>query len=140
MLFAIDTNPLIDWAQGHDDIPDCFQLIKRRVPGVSILIPPTVLQELGYFARTNAKNLGNTAIKTLELIRDERLLRPVNLVPVEHGIVEINAFKIRQKNLIPEEEINDSMILAEAGLLNCEILLSGDRHLTGIDATFWSKS
>jgi len=135
MLFAVDTNPLIDWAHGHDDIPDCFELIKRRIPGVSILVPPTVIQELGYFAGTNAKNLGKTALRTLELIRDEPLLRPVNLVPVGHGIVEINALRIRQAHLLPEEEINDSMILAEAGLLDCEVLLSSDSHLTGIDSS-----
>jgi hypothetical protein len=73
MLFAIDTNPLIDWAQGYDDIPDCFNLIKKRVPGVSIIVPPTVLHELGHFAQTNTKNLGAHALKALELIRDEPL-------------------------------------------------------------------
>jgi predicted nucleic acid-binding protein len=134
MLFAVDTNPLIDWAQGHDATPDCLDVIRRRVPGAWVLVPPTVIQELGYFARTDTQGLARTALRTLELIRDEPLLRPVNLVPVGHGIVEINASKIRQKNLLPPEEINDSLILAEAGLLNCQILLSTDAHLTGIDS------
>jgi hypothetical protein len=124
MLFAIDTNPLIDWALEYDDIPDCFSLIKKRVPGISIIVPPTVLHELGHFAQTNAKNLGSHAIKALELIRDEPLLKPINLVPVGHGIVDINAWKLREKKLIAEDEINDSLILAEAGLLECSVLLT----------------
>ena len=133
MLFAIDTNPLIDWAQGYEDIPDCFELIKKRVPGVSIIVPPTVLHELGHFAQTNAKNLGADALKALELIRDEPVLKPLNLVPVGHGIVDINARKLRDNGLIDRGEINDSMVLAEAGLLECSVLLTSDSHLTGID-------
>jgi predicted nucleic acid-binding protein len=133
MLFAIDTNPLIDWAEGYDDTPDCFNLIKQRVPGVSIIVPPTVLHELGHFAQTNAKSLGKHAIKALELIRDEPLLKPINLVPVGHGIVDINAWKIRERKLIDENEKNDSLILAEAGLLECSVLLTSDSHLTDID-------
>ncbi len=133
MLFAIDTNPLIDWAQGYDDIPDCFNLIKKRVPGVSIIVPPTVLHELGHFAQTNTKNLGAHALKALELIRDEPLLKPINLVPVGHGIVDINAWKLREKKLIHEDEKNDSLILAEVGLLECSVLLTSDSHLRDID-------
>ncbi len=134
MLFAIDTNPLIDWAEGQDEIPDCFELIRKRVPGVSILVPPTVLHELGHFLRTDSQRLGRFALKALELVRDEPLLRPINLVPVGHGIVEINAWKLREKKLIDEEEINDSLILAEAGLLGCSVLLTSDSHLTAIDS------
>jgi len=133
MLFAIDTNPLIDWAQGHDDIPECFGLIKKLIPGISIIVPPTVLHELGHFARTNEKGLGGSALKALKLIRSEAMLKPINLVPVGHGIVEINAWKIRESKLIHEEERNDSLILAEAGLLECSVLLTSDSDLTGID-------
>jgi len=133
MLFAIDTNPLIDWAQGYEDTLESFHLIRQRIPGVSIIVPPTVLHELGYFAQTNSKRLGSSAIKALELIRDEPLLKPINLVPVGHGIVGINAWKIRQRGLIDDDEVHDSMILAEAGLLECSVLLTSDSHLTGID-------
>ncbi len=61
------------------------------------------------------------------------MLRPVNLVPVGHGIVAINAWKLRERKLIEEDEINDSFILAEAGLMECSVLLSSDSHLTAID-------
>jgi predicted nucleic acid-binding protein len=119
--------------EGQDDIPACFEIIRERIPGVSILVPPTVLHELGHFVKTDAKGLGKHALKALELIRDEPLLRPTNLVPVGHGIVDINAWKLREKKLIDEDEINDSLVLAEASLLKCEVLLSSDSHLTSID-------
>jgi predicted nucleic acid-binding protein len=139
MLFAIDTNPLIDWAQGYDDIPDCFELIRKRISGITIIVPPTVLHELGHFARTDGKALGASALKALELIRDEPLLKPINLVPVGHGIVDINAWKLREAKLIDADEVNDSMILAEAGLLECSVLLTSDSHLREIDPSALRK-
>jgi PIN domain len=139
MLFAIDTNPLIDWAEGYDDIADCFEIIRKKRPDVVILVPPTVLHELGHFYATNQKGLGAMALKALELIRAEPLLKPVNLVPVGHGIVEINAEKLRRQGFIPEEEVNDSFVLAESGLLNCEVLLTSDHHLVGINWKALSK-
>jgi hypothetical protein len=40
---------------------------------------------------------------------------------------------LRELRLVPEDEVRDSLILAEAGLLNCSILLSSDEHLRGVD-------
>jgi len=34
--------------------------------------------------------------------------------------------------MLPDEEVNDGFIIAEAALLGCDLLLSSDRHL--IDA------
>jgi hypothetical protein len=60
-------------------------------------------------------------------------LELVNLVPVSHGIVERIAGKLQEAGLLPAEEYNDGLILAEAALLNCAVLLSGDAHLRGLD-------
>jgi predicted nucleic acid-binding protein len=133
MQFAIDTNPLLDWADGYEDIPECFEIIKKKRRDIVIFVPPTVLHELGHFYATNAKGLRGCAQKALELIRGEPLLKPINLVPVGHGIVEINAEKLRRHGFIDDDEINDSYVLAESGLLDCEVLLTSDRHLTDID-------
>ncbi len=132
-LFAVDTNVLIDWANGHEDIPDCFDLIKKRIPGAVVIVPPTVLHELGHFVKHGSGELKKSSIKALELVRDEPMLRPLNLVPVGHGIVEVNAWKIQEKGLIDFEETNDAYILAEVALLDCTVLLTSDSHLTHID-------
>jgi hypothetical protein len=60
-------------------------------------------------------------------------LELVNLVPVAHGIVECIADKLQEAGLLPPEEYNDGLVLAEAALLNCAILLTGDAHLRGLD-------
>ena len=40
--------------------------------------------------------------------------------------------------MIPEQEVNDSFILAEAALANCTILITSDEHLRAADPTLLS--
>ncbi len=40
---------------------------------------------------------------------------------------------LRSRGLLPREEVHDSLILAEAALLDCGILLTSDEHLRGVD-------
>jgi hypothetical protein len=58
--------------------------------------------------------------------------QPINYVPVGHGIVEQIGLRLRNKGLIPDEEENDSFVLAESALLGAIILISNDRHLKDI--------
>ena len=57
----------------------------------------------------------------------------MNLIAVRHGIAERIAERIREQGLIPVEEVNDSLVLAESALLGCSMLLTSDEHLRGID-------
>jgi len=57
----------------------------------------------------------------------------LEIVPVGHGIVERIAQRLRGAGLLPEEEVHDSLILAEAALLGCAVLLTSDSHLRGLD-------
>ena len=43
------------------------------------------------------------------------------------------ATEIRERGLLPAEEIHDSMILAETAFLECGILLTSDAHLRSVD-------
>jgi hypothetical protein len=56
-------------------------------------------------------------------------------IPVGHGLVEQIGRKIRASGLIPEEEIHDSFIVAEAALYGATMLVSSDGHIKGIDQT-----
>ena len=40
---------------------------------------------------------------------------------------------MQEARLLPAEEYNDGLILAEAALLGCAILLTSDAHLRGLD-------
>lgn len=48
------------------------------------------------------------------------------------------AQKLRGGRLIPEHEVNDSYIVAEAALADCAILVTSDEHIRGMDATVLS--
>ncbi len=43
------------------------------------------------------------------------------------------AERLRQQCLLPAQEVHDSLLLAEAALLDCSMLLTSDEHLRGID-------
>ena len=38
------------------------------------------------------------------------------------------AQRLREQELIPDEEVNDSLVLAESALLGCTMLLTSDEH------------
>jgi hypothetical protein len=60
-------------------------------------------------------------------------ITPLDLKPVGHGIVERIGDEIRAKGLLPAAEMNDSFIIAEAALCDCDILISSDRLVYGLD-------
>ena len=72
------------------------------------------------------------ARKAIQLGRSWSII-PVNLIAVRHGIAERIGERIREQGLIPVEEVNDSLALAESALLGCSMLLTSDQHLRGID-------
>jgi hypothetical protein len=74
----------------------------------------------------------DAARKAIQLAQSWRIV-PVNLIAVRHGIAERIAGRIRELGLIPSDEVNDSLVLAESALLGCSLLLTSDEHLRGID-------
>lgn len=133
-LIAIDTNVLIDLAAKDESVLDCLSTIKKRLKNPPVLILPTVIQELAYIA-DNGDSMAerDLALMALRSMLHPWEFKPVNVVPVGHGIVEETARKIRHKGLIPDEEVNDSLIIAEAALANVTILISSDHHMKGVE-------
>ena len=132
-LIAVDTNVPLDLADEKEHALDALDVVRRRLNPGRILVPPTVFQELVFLAdepvaagdcKQARRALRGLASWGLEL---------VNLVPVGHGIVGRIADKLQETRLLPAEEYNDGLILAEAALLNCAILLTSDTHLRGLD-------
>jgi rRNA-processing protein FCF1 len=131
-LVAVDANILFDLADDLDDIVDAVSVIRERLPDSRFLIPPTVQHELANWALRGDAEKRESARKAIRLSQSWRIV-PVNLLPVRHGIAERIAHRLREQSLIPEEEINDSLVLAESALLGCSIVLTSDKHLRGID-------
>ena len=133
MLIAADTNVLLDLAEEVETVVDAVTTIRGRLKDTRFVVPPTALHELALAVRDGeTERIRKLAFRALSQLRAWGF-EPLNLVPVGHGIVERIAEEIRRKDLLPTEERNDSLIVAESALLECRILLSGDAHLRGVD-------
>jgi predicted nucleic acid-binding protein len=131
-LIAVDANVLFDLADGLDDVVDAVSTIRERLHDARLLMPPTVQHELANWALRGDAEKRKAARKAVQLSQSWRIF-PANLIAVSHGIAERIAERVRERGLIPEEEVNDSLVLAEAALLGCALLLTSDEHLRGID-------
>ena len=56
-----------------------------------------------------------------------------DLKSVGHGITERFSCRLRHAGLLPEEEINDGLILAETSLACIPVLVTSDADLLGIE-------
>jgi predicted nucleic acid-binding protein len=133
LLIAADSNVPLDLADGNEAAIDAVDTIRSRLPHARFVVSPSVFQELVHVALSDPlagrRELGTHALRQLKTRRFDVM----EIVPVGQGIVESVARRLRVAGLLPEEEVHDSLILAEAALLGCAVLLTSDAHLRGID-------
>src|SRR5271154_4696366 len=114
MLLAADTNVLLDLALGTEAVIDALETLRERIPNIRLVVPPTVLHELALAVKSGGTGkMRKAALLALSRLR-EWGFEPLNLVPVGHGIVERIAEALRHEDLIPVQELNDSLVVAEA--------------------------
>ena len=132
-LIAIDANVLLDLAEESEDVTDAVMLIRRRLHQAQFLMPPTVREELADEVRRGEDfEKKERAQRAFQMARSWNI-QPIDLVETQHDIARRMGRRLRDIGLLPEEEVNDGLILAEAALLNSSILLTSDEHLRGID-------
>jgi predicted nucleic acid-binding protein len=130
--FALDSNVLIDLAAEEGFARDLLNGCRHKK--LALKVPPTVIQELAYMARNVhgdavKRRLANTALLKLRRVWG---IAPFDLVAVGHGITDEFAKLAIEMGLLPKEEINDGLILAEVALANVPGLVTSDRHLLNI--------
>lgn len=129
LRLAADTNLLLDWADLVESVLDALAVIEERLPQADSLVTPSTLDELAFLCDSGqSHSVRQSARRAMRLLREESRFRPLLELPYPAETVEI-----RQRRLLPTEEVHDSLILAEAALLDCGILLTSDAHLRGID-------
>ena len=139
-LVALDTNFLLDLTVPTERAQDLVDLLRRRAKNVQFLVPPTVLTELAHLAEKGQTAVERAmAIRALQSMVSRWKFHPLDFVPVGHGIVEQVAAQLRGPGLIPPGEVHDSLVVAEAALANCVLLVSSDRHLLDADAGLLRK-
>ena len=134
MSAAADTNFLLDLAEPAEDAWDAFDTLQTRASHLSLIAPPTVFQELVYISSHEPSvKQRQTATKAIHSLIGDWHVHLAQLSSVQHGIAGRVGDRLRQVGLLPEEERNDSYILAEAALLNSVLLVTSDSELRGID-------
>lgn len=127
---ALDTNVLFDLAAGEDFAHDFIEAFRGKE--YLLKVPPTVVQELANFAFNTKGIKQQRAMKALQQLRQWGI-EPYDLKSVGHGITEQFARRLIHKRLLPDEELNDGLILAETALAHIPILVTSDKHLLNIE-------
>jgi len=130
---ALDTNLVLDLAGGADFAHDFRETFQGK--GYVLCLPPTAIAELHenfLHGTTPAKrDLARTALLKLR----EWEIQPLDLANLEVGIAEQFARRLLHAGLLPPEEQNDALILAETAVAGIPILATSDKHLLETDET-----
>lgn len=127
---ALDTNLLFDLAAEKDFAHTFREVYQER--GYSLVVPPTVIQELAHCALVKQCAETPLALKALQQMRAWGLT-PFDLKSVGHGITEQFSEKLMRLGLLPEGEFNDGLILAETALAGIPALVTSDADLLDIE-------
>jgi predicted nucleic acid-binding protein len=140
LRLAAATNVLVDIEDRVEDVLDALDIIKRRLPNADWLVSPSVLDELASLCDAGeSERLRRNARSALMQLRSQTRFRPLLDLPFGEDLAQHIAKELRQRGLLPVEEVHDALILAESALLDCSVLLTSDEHLRAIDheqATF----
>ena len=127
---ALDTNLLLDLARGFDFAHD-FRVVFQEA-NYSLLAGPTVFRELGFailHGREPEKSLALTAVANAA----KWGVLAFNLTRLDQTIAERFAQKLLERELLPEEECNDALILAETAVEHVPMLVTSDQHFLVMD-------
>ena len=127
---ALDTNVLLDLAGKKDFAHEFKEEFSRR--GYSLLVPPTVVAELAFFASLkNApqRDIANIALEKIGAWK----CQPFALSSTQMAVAVRFAARLMESSLIPETEQNDGKIIAQASLAEIPLLVTSDKHLLDVD-------
>jgi len=132
---AVDTNFVLDLARQRDVAHDALEVIRRRIRGAQIVVVPTTLDELINKANNDPDSKQREcAGRALARMRREWGMVTVELGDLQNITARFIANKLLDQRVIPLKEHNDARILAEAAVLECQVLVSSDGHLREADA------
>ncbi len=126
---ALDSNVLIDLAAEEDYAHTFREEFQQH--GYSLWLPPTVAHELLYASKTKSDPDAALARSALAQLLDWQIF-PVGLSSLDVGIAEAFSRNLICSELLPPDEFNDGLIVAETSLAAIPVLVSSDRHLLDI--------
>src|ERR1035441_1231743 len=123
---SLDANFIFDLAGEEDFAHDLLESFQRK--GYGLILPPTASRELHIIFTCGdseaERELARTALTRLK----EWGIRPFDLDSAAEAVCEQFVRGLLRQCLIPEDEFNDGLILAETSLEQIPLLVTSDRH------------
>ena len=128
---SLDANFVFDLAGEEDFAHDLLEAAQAR--GYALLLPPTAAHEL-HLIFTDGESEDERQWARTALTRLKQWgIRPFELNSTAEAICEQFVRGLLGQGLIPEDEFNDGLILAETSLEEIPLLVTSDKHLLDID-------
>src|SRR5438067_1060557 len=129
-LLSLDANLVLDLDEKRDFAHEFREIFSAR--GYGLWLSPTALHELSTIRQCGGtlreRELADTALRSLRTWR----VQPFDLDSTAEAIAQRFVQGLLHKRLIPEDEFNDGMILAETSLTRIPLLVTSDKHLLDI--------
>jgi len=128
---SLDTNFIFDLAGEEDFARDLLEAFQRK--GYGLLLPPTASHELHIIFTLGGSEAERKLARTALMHLKQWGIRPFDLDSAAEAVCEQLVRGLLQQRLIPEDEFNDGLILAETSLEQVPLLVTSDKHLLDMD-------
>ena len=128
---SLDANIVFDLARDKDFAHDFREIFQSK--GYALVLPPTAAQEL-HVIFTGGDSEADRELARTGLTRLTQWgIRPFDLDSAAEAICEQFVRGLLGQRLLPEDEFNDGLILAETSMAEIPLLVTSDKHLLNID-------
>jgi hypothetical protein len=128
---SVDANLVFDLARDSEFAHEFREVFQAK--GYGLVLPPTAVYEL-HVIRAEGASAAEREWATRALLNLKRWgIRPFDLDDTAEVIAEQFARNLLHNHLLPEDELDDGLILAQTSLAKVPLLVTSDRHLLDID-------
>ena len=128
---SLDANLVFDLARDKDFAQEFLEVFQAK--GYGLVLPPTAVYEL-HVIRADSDSADEREWARIALLNLTRWrIQPFDLDSTAEAIAEQFARRLLHERLLPEEEMDDGLILAQTSLAEIPLLVTCDKHLLDID-------
>jgi len=129
--FSLDANLAFDMAGEKDFAHEFREVFQSK--GYRLVMAPTAVHELHTIYRYG-ETVDHQRLARIALLNLKRWnILPFDLDSVAEAIAQQFAQRLVRRRLIPDDELNDGLILAETSVAGIPLLVTSDKHLLDID-------
>lgn len=130
-LLSLDANLVFDLARGSDFAHEFRETFQAK--GYGLVLPPTAIYELHVIRMEGGSAVERELARTGLVNLKQWGIQPFDLDSTAEGIAEQFAHRLLDRRLLPTDELDDGLILAQTSLARIPLLVTSDKHLLEID-------